>query len=212
MRESAAGAWDAVSSGMAKAGDLASAAWDKAKSLGSGLWESIKTATSGAMDHLEMGLGIKPNVPRAPDQIQPLMLTPQVDTRLIPAVFQALLMLTPMLATAMPVSAPLNMPTVATSLMPNIGPVEVAGEVTRPFEPSPLLARQDRQSLGSDPSGMSSSQESLRPLIETLIAKIDALAERPIDLSVTTKIDGRQVAQSVYKDMRERKIRNYETL
>jgi hypothetical protein len=45
-----------------------------------------------------------------------------------------------------------------------------------------------------------------------LIAKLDALAERPIDVSVTTKIDSRQVAQAVYKDMRERKIRNYETL
>ena len=41
---------------------------------------------------------------------------------------------------------------------------------------------------------------------------MDALADRPIDLTVTTRIDGREVAQAVYKDLRERKIRNYETL
>jgi hypothetical protein len=29
---------------------------------------------------------------------------------------------------------------------------------------------------------------------------------------VTTNIDGRKVAEAVYKDLRERKIRNYETL
>jgi hypothetical protein len=86
------------------------------------------------------------------------------------------------------------------------------GGVSRPFEPSPLLARSPQQPFGGGQAGSSAPQESLRPLIETLIAKIDALGERPIDLSVTTKIDGRQVAQAVYKDMREHKIRNYKTL
>ena len=45
-----------------------------------------------------------------------------------------------------------------------------------------------------------------------LIAKMDALADRPIDLSVTTTLDGRRIAEAVYKDLREQRIRNYETL
>jgi hypothetical protein len=49
-------------------------------------------------------------------------------------------------------------------------------------------------------------------LLRTLIAKVDGLSDRPIDLTVTTKLDGREIAQAVYKDLRERKIRNYETL
>jgi hypothetical protein len=49
-------------------------------------------------------------------------------------------------------------------------------------------------------------------VFEAILAKLDALAERPIDVSVTTLLDGRQVAQSVYRDLRERKIKNYETL
>jgi len=54
--------------------------------------------------------------------------------------------------------------------------------------------------------------ENLLPVFEAILAKLDALADRPIDIAVTTQLDGRQVAQSVYRDLRERKIKNYETL
>ena len=49
-------------------------------------------------------------------------------------------------------------------------------------------------------------------LLENVLAQLTAVAERPVDLTVTTQIDGRVVAEAVYKDMREQKIRNYETL
>jgi len=52
----------------------------------------------------------------------------------------------------------------------------------------------------------------IRHLMESALAKLDALVERPIAVSLTTTLDGRQIAQSVYKDLRERKVRNYETL
>ena len=48
--------------------------------------------------------------------------------------------------------------------------------------------------------------------MDALLGKLDALADRPIDVSVTTLLDGREVARSVYRDIRERKIRNYETM
>jgi len=54
--------------------------------------------------------------------------------------------------------------------------------------------------------------QAIRHLVESTLAKLDALAERPIAVSLTTTLDGRQIAQSVYKDLRERKVRNYETL
>ena len=63
--------------------------------------------------------------------------------------------------------------------------------------------------------GREAAQErdaSLRMLMENVLARLEAVAERPIDLAVTTEIDGRVVAEAVYKDMREQKIRNYETL
>lgn len=56
------------------------------------------------------------------------------------------------------------------------------------------------------------SGESIRPFLEALFAKLDALAERPISLTVTTRLNGRQIAEAVYKDLREQRIRNYETL
>ena len=54
--------------------------------------------------------------------------------------------------------------------------------------------------------------ETLGPALDSLLAKLDQLSERPIEVSVTTLLDGRQVARSVYRDLRERKIKNYETL
>jgi hypothetical protein len=61
-------------------------------------------------------------------------------------------------------------------------------------------------------SGGRNAGDPVPALLQALIAKVNALADRPIDLTVTTRIDGREVAQAVYKDLRERKIRNYETL
>ena len=257
IRESAAGAWDAVRGGLAQAGDLAGravdgakslagAAWDKAKSFGGGLWDWVKSAASGAMGRIKSGLGLdssgEATFPASAVDAHAL----RVDARLIPAVFRAVLLLTPVLASAIPAPAPAVLAARPLSMMPapvsSLGAISLAppspapapgipgywdgpldavaepavawsiGGESRSFEPSPLLARPARLPFGGEQAGTSSPRDSLRPLIETLIAKLDALAERPIELSVTTKIDGRQVAQAVYKDMQERKIRNYETL
>ncbi len=52
----------------------------------------------------------------------------------------------------------------------------------------------------------------IRLLLERLLAKQDELGQRPVDLSVVLRLDGRQIAQAVYKDLREQKVKNYETL
>lgn len=90
--------------------------------------------------------------------------------------------------------------------------VDTAG-TTRASERSRLLAV-TRGALGPE-SGTGTpalGSEDARPLLEAIIAKLDGIAERPIEVSVTTKLDGRQIAQAVYKDMRERKVKNYETM
>lgn len=84
---------------------------------------------------------------------------------------------------------------------------------TAPPEQSRLLG-ETRGVLGAGNNGFaqSSTGENILPVLEAILNKFDALAERSIDVSVTTLLDGRQVAKSVYRDLRERKIKNYETL
>jgi len=75
------------------------------------------------------------------------------------------------------------------------------------------LLGETKGALGSE-SGMPAAPpgDTLRPVLESLMAKLEQLGDRPIEVSVTTLLDGRQVARSVYRDLRERKIKNYETL
>lgn len=69
-----------------------------------------------------------------------------------------------------------------------------------------------RGALGSSQARDTSGQSpDLRPILEAILSKLDGVAERPIDVTVTTNLDGRKIAQAVYKDMRERKVRNYES-
>jgi hypothetical protein len=89
--------------------------------------------------------------------------------------------------------------------VPSIAAAEpVGGTVER----SRLLAV-TRGSLASERTpGAVASSEDIRPILEAILAKLDGLTERPIEVSVTTKLDGRQIARAVYKDMREQKVKN----
>jgi hypothetical protein len=74
------------------------------------------------------------------------------------------------------------------------------------------LALAGRNEAGGALPGTEDSGQSFRELLAGLASRLDALADRPIEVNVTTTIDGRKVAEAVYKDLREKKIRNYETL
>lgn len=78
-------------------------------------------------------------------------------------------------------------------------------------ERSQLLAATRGPLAPETAAGTGTGSENLRPLLEAILAKLDGLTDRPIDVSVTTNLDGRRIAQAVYKDMRERKVRNYES-
>jgi len=50
--------------------------------------------------------------------------------------------------------------------------------------------------------------------LDALLAKLDELGDRPVEVNITvvSKLDGRAVAQAVYRNIRQEKVKNYETL
>ena len=122
-----------------------------------------------------------------------------------PSMLAGTLALTPVMAG--------EIPSVGTPLFGTEPAIMETRSETAPSEQSRLLG-ETRGVLapGNNGFAQSSTGENLLPVLEAILSKFNALAERPIDVSVTTLLDGRQVAQSVYRDLRERKIKNYETL
>ncbi len=120
----------------------------------------------------------------------------------LPTAVAGTLALTPSIAGAMP-----------QPVMPMVAGQRAAVSPTdsRQTEQSRLLSV-TRGAFGSGQAREASAQsQDLRPILEAVLAKLDGIAERPIDVTVTTNLDGRKIAQAVYKDMRERKVRNYES-
>ncbi len=106
---------------------------------------------------------------------------------------------------------------------PTIPAVELPAEPAAFPEPARMAAFQqpaapnERLTLLREPqppAGQTAGEpeDVIRPLLEALMSKLDTLAERPIEVTVTTTLDGRRIAEAVYKDMREQRVRNYETL
>ena len=151
-----------------------------------------------------------------------LDLVPRLDGRLLPKALSAMLMLQPVMAQALPSQLP--MPGIVQSVTSAIEPVNRIGimepgmpnaeKIPTPYSqiPSEQLAFTGRTSQNTASAGAAEAGQDLRGLLSTVLSRLDGLTDRPIELNVTTTIDGRKVAEAVYKDLRERKIRNYETL
>ncbi len=120
-----------------------------------------------------------------------------------PAMLTGTLALTPVLADAVP--------HVGTHLL-GTEPTVLATRPAESSQGSRLLAQTRGALTPVVGASVEPATAQLRSILEALLGKLDALNERPIDVPVTTLLDGRQVAQSVYRDIRERKIKNYETL
>ncbi len=91
-------------------------------------------------------------------------------------------------------------------------PPQPVSPISRSEDRTRLLAV-TRGSLASEPGAApGESSADVRSLLGAILSKIDGLSERPIEVSVTTKLDGRQIARAVYKDMKEQRVKNYETL
>jgi len=120
----------------------------------------------------------------------------------LPTAVAGTLALTPSIAGAMP-----------EPVMPMVATQRAAVSVTdsKQTEQSRLLSV-TRGTLGNSQVAEAGAPfYDVRPILEAILAKLDGVAERPIDVTVTTNLDGRKIAQAVYKDMRERKVRNYES-
>jgi hypothetical protein len=143
-----------------------------------------------------------------------LNLVPRLNGNLLPKALSAMLMLQPVI------------PQAATGPLPLTGMVQSVASAAEPLNKNEFgfstqsevpisterLAVAGRNESYSALPGAEDSGQSIRELLAGLASRLDALADRPIEVNVTTTIDGRKVAEAVYKDLREKKIRNYETL
>jgi TP901 family phage tail tape measure protein len=155
---------------------------------------------------LAEGIGKAKSLPAEQLSESLLNLVPRLDGRLLPKALSAMLMLQPVMAQAVP--SQLSMPGIMQ--MRNAEP----GMQNEEQRSTPYAAFHIPHAVGSNTAsaGAAESGQDLRGLLSAVLSRLDALADRPVELNVITTIDGRKVAEAVYKDLRERKIRNYETL
>ncbi|MHB1000750.1 MAG: phage tail tape measure protein [Armatimonadota bacterium] len=126
-----------------------------------------------------------------------------LNSYVMPGMVAGTLALTPRLAGSMP---NVSMPVPVVQSAASNQPVESVNTQTR------LLA-DTRGAISQNGSFIASGQpDNVQSLISALCAKLDSLSDRPIEVQVTTTLDGRKIAQAVYKDMKERRTKNYETI
>jgi len=256
--------WSQVKSGV---GGVIQFVKQKASGLLSGAWNSISSLfSSSSAPEGKAAPRLQPSsakISALQESAGRFALIPSLDKKLIPTMFSAVLMLSPVMGSALPVvnpgsagpsditpkipvSKPYQLPdsiaapsvppvTIAGQIMPSMGvipalniPADVRTSVdtaeaglvqdvsatpvvqTESYSPEKLVAAKPNPFVS--PSAGQQERPDVVGLMEALLNKLDALSERPVEVSVATHIDGRQVAEAVYKDLRERKIRNYETL
>ena len=178
----AARAWSGLKSMAARVGVWMKAPFTGLANAASSAWNRVKDAVSGPTTAI---------------------LEKLAGRVAVPAMLTGTLALTPVLAQEVPQAEAPLLRTESTVL------------ATRPAassESTRLLAKTRGALIPGGPASGETAADNVRSILEALLGKLDALAERPIDVSVTTLLDGRQVAESVYRDIRERKIKNYETL
>ncbi len=105
------------------------------------------------------------------------------------------------------------MPSLSTAPVPVVTSVSADQPVDNNVQSQTRLLAETR-GVASRGTGLTTTgrTDDLQSVISALCAKLDSISERPIEIQVTTTLDGRKIAQSVYKDMRERKVKNYETM
>lgn len=105
------------------------------------------------------------------------------------------------------VSLPLNAFADSVNMTPIIQRVIPA---TSPTQAGAVPTAASRLNRSMAAAGAGGGQTDIRDLLVTMIEHIDALAKRPIEANVITKLDGKQVSKSVYRNAAEDKSRQYE--
>ena len=107
-------------------------------------------------------------------------------------------------------------------LLPEAGPMTAVATSTE--KPSPAIVKEreversrllvERMTTVKELERRPDSGAAPSMPLDALMAKLDELADRPVEvnLTVVSKLDGRTIAQAVYRDIRQQKVKNYETL
>jgi len=185
-----------VSSPFTRMADAAFSAWERITDRASLFWDGLRSMAEKVTTWIRTPFEAIGRVMSGVAEARASLLG-SLGRRLVVPSMATALSLTPVLAGEVPATGvPMEVPT-----------------RTIASEPSTTQRMLLAETRGAVVSGVPGERETdLRSLVEAILAKMDSLAERPIEISVTTQLDGRKIAQSVYKDLREQKIRNYETL
>ena len=238
VKNAASGAWDSVTSTVS---NLAGSAFESGKAILTTVGEGIKSAVTAPYRAAKSALSfVRDLLPFSDAKEGPLANLTRSGAALIETIARGITRtatapaealakafgfmgdLAGRIAVPSALAGMLALTPVVTGDLPAVaGPVgrteSAAVESALGVHPAPDQARllgETRGALspGATGAGGEAAGENLRTVLDALIGKLDALADRPIEVAVTTLLDGRQVAQSVYRDIRERKIKNYETL
>jgi TP901 family phage tail tape measure protein len=146
-----------------------------------------------------------------------LNLVPNILSGLIPAAMTSALLLNPIAAKAGPSSSAAPeaesigaAPSLTISRSGSLVQDLRSGKKAQSSEGQQFVPISPLPSVNS--SGSRFEDAEIRNLLAAILQSLGGLEGRPINVQVKTNIDGREVAEAVYKDIRERKIRNYETL
>jgi TP901 family phage tail tape measure protein len=228
------GVWQQIS-------NAASSAWSSVKSWAANAWDGVKNAATGAFQHLVNGFAnLLPNALDAGKRLMQTLadgitqaamapfnalkagldklgkLLPHSDAEIGPlsalsaSGFSLLDTLSRGMAQAqdLPALAMGRAFAFGTNL-PSIMPPAMATAVTgtsptaRPITPIPI-------SPLAQPHVAEGHTEPLRDLLALIADKLDALAAQPHGDTVVT-LDGREIARAVYRDVREQRVRRYES-
>jgi len=147
-------------------------------------------------------------------------LVPKLNGSLVPKVLQAALSLSPVMASEVPTlnsTMPVALESRVEKAQTAVSPVlPIAGNGTQQTnattvagQPAGLITPIEKPGAVNGPT---TDLASIQLLLQQMTTAITELGQRKMDVSVVTQIDGRKVAEAVYKDMQDKKIRNYETL
>jgi len=199
VKNAGSGAFQHITSGLA---NLLPNALDAGKKLMSTLADGIRSAVSAPFEALKAGLGkLGKLLPHSDAELGPLSTLSQSGFSVLDTMSRGIAKASHLPALAMQQAFAFgnNLPSV---IPPTLAPVTAGTPVVRPITPVPIRPLQQSASTQS-------ASEPMRDLLELIASKLDALGgQTPGDMVVT--LDGREIARAVYRDMQERRIRNYD--
>jgi len=201
VKSAATGAFQHLANGFAS---LLPNALDAGKKLMTTLAEGIRSAVNAPFEALKAGLGkLGKLLPHSDAEIGPLATLSASGFSLLDTLARGIAQAQELPAQAMERAFAFgtNLP----SLMPPVLATAVAGTTpsTRPITPvsSSPVRLQPTSPTATEP---------VRDLLVLIADKLDALATQPQGDTVVT-LDGREIARAVYRDVREQRVRRYES-